>query len=199
MGHKKTQTKMIQGEDERRISLPKQRSGLFKKASELCTLCAIETAFVIFSPDGKAFSYGIPSADVATNRLGQPDAYTIQEAEAHHERVLCELRKNYSDLASQLDAEKKRGEKLKQIMNETSGCSSWFSTPSGELSYEELLIRQAAMEDLKGKLTKGIEERLAQTSASSAAINTARATDTLGTDASRGNSSLDPHGRIVGH
>ncbi|KAK7842788.1 agamous-like mads-box protein agl62 [Quercus suber] len=190
---------MIQGEDERRISLSKQRSGLFKKASELCTLCAIETAFDIFSPDGKAFSYGIPSADVAANRLGQPDAYTIQEAEAHHERVLYELRKNYSDLASQLDTEKKRGEKLKQIMNETSGCSSWFSTPSSELSYEELLIRQAAMEDSKGKLTKGIEERLAQTSASSAAINTARATDPLGTDASGGNSSLDPHGRIVGH
>ena len=76
-------------------------------------------------------------------------------------------------------------------------CCNWFSTPSDELSYNELLIQPAAMEDLKGKLTKKIKERLAQTSASSSTTNSDGATYHPQHWPGRGNSSLDPHGSIV--
>uniref|UniRef100_M1DBR2 MADS-box protein n=1 Tax=Solanum tuberosum TaxID=4113 RepID=M1DBR2_SOLTU len=38
------------------VTFSKRRAGLFKKASELCTLCGAEIVIVIFSPDGKMCS-----------------------------------------------------------------------------------------------------------------------------------------------
>lgn len=194
MGRKKTQTKAIQGAEARQASFSKRRSGIFKKASELCTLCAVETALVIFSPGGKPYSFGHPSVDAVMNRFGlpgNPAADTIREAEANQERVIRELNKNYSDLVDQLDAEKKRGKKLEQLMKENSGCSNWFCTPSDELSHNELKVRQSAMENLHGDLMKEMKRRVAQTSASSAAVNSAGATDPPGPDPTGGNSSFD--------
>lgn len=76
MGRKKTQMKMNQGNDARQVVPPVQRSGLFKKFSEVTTLCALETTFFIFFPAGKAISFAHPGDEpVITNlaRTGNPD------------------------------------------------------------------------------------------------------------------------------
>ncbi|KAG2696004.1 hypothetical protein I3760_07G038800 [Carya illinoinensis] len=179
MGWKKTQKKMTQGANARLVSFSKRRSGLFKKASELCTLRVVETANIIFSPGGKAFSSGHPSAEDVINMLGhhgKPDAATLLEAQAHQERVLCDLKKQYSDLLKQLEAEKKRAEKLEQMGMECQGCS-WFYAPIDELSLEELKLKSAAMAELKGKVLKELAERLAQGSAPSVAANSGGGSD----------------------
>ncbi|XP_059438480.1 agamous-like MADS-box protein AGL61 [Corylus avellana] len=180
MGSKKIQEKMIQRADARQVSFSKRRSGLFKKASELCTLSAVETALIIFSPGGKAFSFGHPSVAAVIDRVGSPvklDAATIREAEAHQESVLRDLNKQCSDLFNQLEVEKKRGEKLEQMRKECQG-RCLFDIPLNELSFEELLIQKAEMEELMGKLLKHREKYLAQPG---------------------GSSSVDPHGHSVGH
>lgn len=158
---------MIQRAEARQVSFSKRRSGLFKKASELCTLCGVETALIIFSPRGKAFSFGHPSVAAVIDRVGRPgrlDAATIREAEAHQESVLRGLNKQYSDLLNQLEAEKKRGEELKQLRKEY--CQGQgqgrclFDVPMNELSFEELLTHKAAMEELMGKLLNHREQHL---------------------------------------
>ncbi|KAF5454298.1 hypothetical protein F2P56_023974 [Juglans regia] len=179
MGGKKTQKKTMQGASAQQVSFSKRRSGLFKKAGELCTICAVETDNIIFSPGGKVFSCGHHSVEDVINMLGhrgKPDAVSILEAEAHQERVLCDLKKQYSDLLEQLEAEKKRGEKLEQMKKEGQ-VSSWFVTPIEELSFEELKIQHAAMAELRGKVLKNMAERLAQGSAPSVAANSGGASD----------------------
>ncbi|KAK4721464.1 hypothetical protein R3W88_011697 [Solanum pinnatisectum] len=51
------------------VTSSKRRVGLFKKASELCMLCGAEIAIVIFSQDGKVFSFGHPSMDTLVERF----------------------------------------------------------------------------------------------------------------------------------
>ncbi|WMV25312.1 hypothetical protein MTR67_018697 [Solanum verrucosum] len=52
-----------------RVTFSNQHVGLFKKASELCTLCVAEMAIVVVSQDGKVFSIGHPSVDMLVERF----------------------------------------------------------------------------------------------------------------------------------
>ncbi|XP_039162835.1 MADS-box transcription factor 50-like [Eucalyptus grandis] len=47
----------------RLVTYSKRRKGLFNKASQLCRLCGARTAVLVFSPAGKPYSFGDPSAD----------------------------------------------------------------------------------------------------------------------------------------
>lgn len=114
-GNKRNKMKTIQGTDARQAALPKPRSDLFTRASELCTLCGVETALVIFSPGGSSLTFGHPFVNSATFKLCQHvklDAETIRKLEAHQEAVLRKLHNECADLRDKIEAEKKRGKKL---------------------------------------------------------------------------------------
>nr|XP_009768032.1 PREDICTED: agamous-like MADS-box protein AGL62 [Nicotiana sylvestris] len=51
------------------ILISKRRSGLFKKASELCTLCGVEIAIIVYSPARKVFSFGHPNVESIVDRF----------------------------------------------------------------------------------------------------------------------------------
>lgn len=168
MGRKKTQMKMNQGNDARQVVPPIRRSGLFKKFSEVTTLCALETTFFIFFPAGKAISFAHPGDEpVITNlaRTGNPDPGSYQRTLADHEATVQALNKEYHDLLEQLEAEKKRGKILqkRKMMNQQSYCRHLWETPVDELNLEELLTLNAMIEDLQEKLQKHLAERSAQT------------------------------------
>ena len=59
---------MIADEEDRLITFSKRRSGIYRKAGELSTLCGAEYGVLIFSPTGKAFSMGHPSMEAITNK-----------------------------------------------------------------------------------------------------------------------------------
>jgi hypothetical protein len=65
-GRQKIEIRPIESEDARQVCFSKRRVGLFKKASELTILCGAEAAAVVFSPAGKAFSFGNPSSSAST-------------------------------------------------------------------------------------------------------------------------------------
>jgi len=60
------------------VPFSKRRSGVLKKASELCTLCGAEVCLIIFSPSEKVFSIGHPNVDTVVHR------YLIEAATTRH-------------------------------------------------------------------------------------------------------------------
>ncbi|KDP32137.1 hypothetical protein JCGZ_12598 [Jatropha curcas] len=155
---KKTTTKMTLGENGRH-SFTKRRSSIFKKASEVCTLCAVETAVVIFSPGSKAFSFGHPSFDATMNRLGNPgDPHSsVAKHMAEHEANTGALNKQYADVHQELAVEKRQGEELKKS-GKAQGMPSFFYKPIEQLNLNEVLTMKAYLEKVKAILVKRLVE-----------------------------------------
>ncbi|XP_015167464.1 agamous-like MADS-box protein AGL62 [Solanum tuberosum] len=110
------------------VTFSKRRVGLFKKASELCTLCGAKIVIVIFSLDGKnVFSFGDPSVDRLVERfLGRnlPPANNDvhnQQIVACREAGIRERNTKLMNLKGVLQMEKNCGESLREIRKRADG------------------------------------------------------------------------------
>ena len=95
LGRQKVEMVKMKVDSNLQVTFSKRRSGLFKKASELCTLCGAEIAIVVFSPGKKVFSFGHPElGNVIDRYLGRnpPESSgTLQLIEAHRNANVREL------------------------------------------------------------------------------------------------------------
>lgn len=161
-GRKKIEMKLISASDARQVTFSKRRSGLFKKASELATLCDSETAIIAFSPGGKAFSFGHPSVETVINRYeGQSmEAVVAGDQSSSNGQIddLHELIQHYNALLDQLEVEKKRGEVIKNMGQEMK-AKTWLLTPTDKLNPTQLQILKVLMENLKKRVNQQREER----------------------------------------
>lgn len=137
------------------------RSGIYKKANELATLCGAQIGIVVFSPTGKPFSFGQPSIEAVVKRyLNENTPYDgIQPiVEAHRRKMVEELNECLDQTLSQLEAEKKRGKSLRQSIkmaraaNATRGDVGWWEAKIEELSRPQLEAVSASMEQFYGDL-----------------------------------------------
>ena len=107
---------MVKNSTSRQVTFSKRRSGLFKKANELATLCAAQVAIVVFSPGGKPFSFGHPSVEAVAKRFlnqdAKPKVSIPDQVESQQESNVEKLSQQLNDLLKQLHSEKKRGEML---------------------------------------------------------------------------------------
>ncbi|KAL7199053.1 hypothetical protein ACSBR2_021356 [Camellia fascicularis] len=135
------------------VTFSKRRSGLFKKASELCTLCGAEIAIVVFSPGKKAFSFGHPCVDTVVDcflsQNSTPNSGSLQLVKA--------LNLQLTEALDMLEAEEKRGEELNK-MRKASGDRCWWEAPVSELGLQQLEQLKVAMEDLKKNVAKQSEK-----------------------------------------
>lgn len=69
MGRRKVEMKKIESSSSRLVTFSKRRSGIFKKANEISTLCAAEVAIIVFSPGGKPFSFGQPNIEKVVHKF----------------------------------------------------------------------------------------------------------------------------------
>ena len=94
-GRQKIEMKKMSNESNLQVTFSRRRSGLFKKASELCTLCDAQIALVVFSPSEKVFSFGHPNIDTVIDRYlyrVPPKNNDLMEfIEARRKANVCEI------------------------------------------------------------------------------------------------------------
>ncbi|GMN43305.1 hypothetical protein TIFTF001_012516 [Ficus carica] len=171
-GKQKIEMRMIEKEEDRITTFSKRKSGIYKKATELATLCGADVGFVIFSSKDKPFSFAEPSMESIENRLimdienppPKLNLSTISDdhplLRAHRHLNQEELNKYHTELASSLEAEKKNRKAIDNLVENSTMknmCEKgWWETPVGNLSYEELLQTNESLEDLHKKLCNHI-------------------------------------------
>ncbi|KAL4291718.1 hypothetical protein GQ457_14G020930 [Hibiscus cannabinus] len=129
----------------------KRRAGLFKKASELSTLCAAEVVIVVFSPAKKVYSFGHPSADVVITRFLSQERPETSEIEANRSDNMIDLQMYFDQVMSQLDDVKKRGDELREA-NKAIQDQNWLIGPFEELERPQLLQRRSAIAKIKNDM-----------------------------------------------
>ncbi|CAA2996687.1 agamous-like MADS-box AGL62 [Olea europaea subsp. europaea] len=156
MGRQKIKIAKIEIKNHLQVTFSKRRSGLFKKASELCTLCGVEIAIVVFSPAGKVFSFGHPNVEPIIERFiarnPSPNPNSFQILEAHRNASVCELNLQLGQILNELEITKKRGETLDHMRKNSHKHYGWEGS-FNKLGLHELKQLRDAMEELKKTVT----------------------------------------------
>ena len=159
MGRQKIKIAKIEIKNHLQVTFSKRRSGLYKKAHELSTLCGVELAIIVFSPAGKVFSFGHPSVDyiidkfIARCRNPQPNSSALHLVGAHRNASsVRELNLQLTQILSELEVEKKRGEAF-DLMRKASKNHYWWESPVNELGLHELEQLRDSLENMKNSVT----------------------------------------------
>ncbi|GAB2292013.1 hypothetical protein Dimus_026261 [Dionaea muscipula] len=181
MGRLKVEMVKMEKESNLQVTFSKRRAGLFKKASELCTLCGAEAAIIVFSPGKKAFSFGHPSVDEVLDRFLAPNDdlpadpnYPTNYSDHHQQQqqqqqlvrvhqqqgegassTVDELNMQITFLNCQLENEKKHTLLLDGLKKGRQG-EFWWETPTEELGLEQLLELKQGLEGLKERVSHHI-------------------------------------------
>ncbi|CAJ1977303.1 unnamed protein product [Sphenostylis stenocarpa] len=157
LGRQKIPIEKIPKKSHLQVTFSKRRSGLFKKASELCTLCGVEIAIVVFSPADKAFSFGHPEVESLIDRYttrNPPQESTAHHlVEAHRNANVRDLNMQLTQVFNLLEIEKKRGDDLDHA-RKARQRQFWWEGPVEDLGLPELFQLKASIEELKKNIEK---------------------------------------------
>ncbi|KAI4331983.1 hypothetical protein L6164_016926 [Bauhinia variegata] len=137
---RKIEIKKISKENNLQVTFSKRRIGIFKKASELCTLCAAKVAIIIFSPGNKVFSFGPPSVNDLVNFL-----LTGAQAQTTEEEA---LRNNFTESLCDVNLRNVNAE-LTQFCD----VLDMLKKHNTELNKPELEFLMSTMEELNRNIT----------------------------------------------
>ncbi|KAK4340140.1 hypothetical protein RND71_041602 [Anisodus tanguticus] len=156
-GRQKVDMVKMQNESNLQVTFSKRRAGLFKKASELCTLCGAEIAIVVFSPGKKVYSFGHPCVDSVVDRFLSRNPPPNNDGHnqlivAHRNASVRELNMELTNIEGILQMEKNQGESLQAIRRRAKG--RWWEAPIEELNFPQLQQLKEALEVLKQKVEK---------------------------------------------
>ncbi|XP_051146962.1 agamous-like MADS-box protein AGL62 [Andrographis paniculata] len=156
------------------VTFSKRRAGLFKKASELCTLCGSEAAMVVFSPADKPYCFGHPNAKTVFDRFMKtesehdadhndnsmlPNDATRLIMEAHRNSNIRELNLELTQLESMLRVERHHGEEIDAI-RKAGVRQRWFPGTFDEFDYNQLGMLKEAIMGFKNSFDEKMRNRI---------------------------------------
>jgi hypothetical protein len=172
-GRQKIEIRPIESEDARQVCFSKRRVGLFKKASELTILCGAEAAAVVFSPAGKAFSFGNPSVEAIFERFdpigmvaGGGGAGAGGGAGEDINQLVADLNCQHDELTARLDAEKANKDQADAAMamakerSAPSPVAAWLEGYVRDKEEEELMEFEAALEVMLARANQELQDAL---------------------------------------
>ncbi|ESQ44774.1 hypothetical protein EUTSA_v10003338mg [Eutrema salsugineum] len=141
----------IKKESHRQVTFSKRRAGLFKKASELCTLCGAEIAIIVFSPAKKPFSFGHPSVESVLDRYMSRNNMSLAHTQQRNPAASCELNMRLTQILSELEEEKKKGQAMEEMRRENArrSMNNWWEGPVEEMNMVQLQEMKHALEELR--------------------------------------------------
>lgn len=168
MGRQKIEIRRIASDEARQVCFSKRRAGLFKKASELSILCGADVAAVVFSPAGKAFSFGHPSVESVVERFLASSSPSPPGPVAGHssgeDRAVSELNRQHGELRAQLDAEKTRQERADEAIRKErearSQAMAWIDADLGAMDHDDLVAFWVALAGVQAAVAASADQLL---------------------------------------
>ncbi|KAK7266217.1 hypothetical protein RIF29_18859 [Crotalaria pallida] len=153
-GRQKIEIKKITKKSSLEVSFSKRRNGLFKKASELSTLCGAEVALVVFSPSEKAYSFGHPNVEAVIDRYHmRPPSPNSRITEFIYQNAkVCRLNAQITHINEEIEAEKKKSDELDNERKEAQE-QFWLASPIEDMSPAQLDQYKLALENLKKSIS----------------------------------------------
>lgn len=163
VGRKKLAMRKMTNKSNLDVTFSKRRTGLFKKAYELCTLCMCEIAMIVFSPQQKPYSLGHPTIESVLNRFlnGNPpteNSRTDQLVASLREDNILKLNTELANLNDAIEIEKKRAKSLGEKMK-AQRSDYWWLRPIDELNVEEVQKMLLAVDEMQKNARIGQLER----------------------------------------
>ncbi|XP_057548567.1 agamous-like MADS-box protein AGL62 [Amaranthus tricolor] len=151
-GRQKVKMQRMENDSNRQVTFSKRRCGLFKKASELCTLCGAEAAIIVFSPGRKPFSFGHPSVDTIIKRFLLSTSLDPKEPEPENPKPqgvieVIDLNADLTILNMEFENEKRKSKSINEVKKANS-TQNWWDRELEEFSIGELIRLKTSLEEL---------------------------------------------------
>ncbi|XBI33657.1 hypothetical protein VPH35_056953 [Triticum aestivum] len=165
-GRKKIVIRRIEQEDARFVCYSKRRQGFFSKATDLAVLTGAHVAALAFSPRGRAFSFGHPSAAGAGAREeGAADDHLLAgEGAAGEDEKLEKLQQEFDELRTELAELKKRTKRTDKAMAKERSAgdqiAAWFDPKAPDMGDEDMAAFFAALMQMKDAVSDGANQVL---------------------------------------
>ncbi|CAJ2630376.1 agamous-like mads-box protein agl62-like [Trifolium pratense] len=150
-GRRKIEIKKLDKETNKQVTFSKRRQGLFKKASELCVLCDVHAAIIVFSPADKLYSFGQPNTDAILNSYINGTTEFTDAKSMEDSSTYAEYNGQYEESLKMLEMEKK---KLAEVENlaKTWNRGDWWNDSIDDMSINQLEQFMISLYELRKKL-----------------------------------------------
>ncbi|MFS7929978.1 putative transcription factor MADS-type1 family [Helianthus anomalus] len=142
-GRQKLKLKFIEDDKSRIVTLTKRRTGVYKKASELCILTGVDIAILITTLSGKNFSFAHPNNEFVETQFSQKTILQKGILEPYREVHIKELAEQLEEVYNDMKLEEQRASTLKE-MRDCRADNMW----------------EVSMDDLRPNEAQKVKERL---------------------------------------